>query len=202
MPVNKIWNTGVDDNGTLLHRRSVDPHWKLIQGPNVGTTPQPVYVVDDQSSGGNYFTQTDSLWVWAEANAGAALNTLYVFQTEFLLDISFKTHWLQIAGQWGADNFGYLTIDSMPPPADAVTGEVTLPPGMVLSNFNQAHYFSISQAHRLSQSHWRLTEGRHTLEVSVFNEGKSANMNPAGFNLSVSLIKNPILLPVQGVPVP
>lgn len=70
MTSNKLWNTGVDDHGTPLAPTtkygiaSIDPHCRLIQGPNV-TNPQNVYVLAEQNPGG-YFVTPDSMWVWAD----------------------------------------------------------------------------------------------------------------------------------------
>lgn len=185
MKSNTIWNTGVNDYGKPLPLNSPDAHWRLIQGPGV-TNPQNVYVLANQQIG-TYFETQDSRWVWAAATGQGETTSVYVFQTDFVIDVGTQ-HWLQISGRWGADNFGQLTIDRNPLPPGSGSGEISLPAGKVPANYKQTHDFSISQAHPFSLSRLHLNPGSHTLEVWVYNEGAPGEddpiHNPAGFNLS------------------
>ena len=155
---------------------------------------------------GIYFATSDSRWVWAGAMGMAEYNSPYVFQTEFYLEVDLSQYWFEIRGKWGADNFGYFTIDQAPLPPGSGSGAISLPPGQVGTNFQGSppvgpmggtpHAFSISQAHLPSLSHLRLGIGWHTFEVWVYNEGDGsvdydavddttgAPYNPAGFNVS------------------
>jgi hypothetical protein len=185
MVSNKLWNTGVDNHGTRLAPKSIDPHWRVIQGPGI-TNPQNVYVLANQRVG-NYFGTSDSMWVWANPLGQGDTTSAYVFQTDFYIEVDLSQHWIEIKGNWGADNFGQFTIDRAPLPPGSGNGAISLPPGNIAANYQQTHEFSISQAHFLSLSRLRLNVGWHTLEVWVHNEeagDNNANVNPAGFNLS------------------
>ncbi|OAF05846.1 hypothetical protein AYJ54_02900 [Bradyrhizobium centrolobii] len=204
MVSNKIWNTGVNENGKQLVPNNlnppVDPHWLVIQGPGI-TNPQNVYVLTDQKAG-NYFGTPDSRWVWADASGKGDTSAVYVFQTRFYVEVDLSQHWIQINGKWSADNFGQFTIDKNPLPPGSGDGAIFLPAGNIVSNYQQPHDFSISQAHFLSLSRLRLNVGWHTLEVWVHNEGALGDddpmVNPAGFNLSAMSIE---IHPVRKIPV-
>jgi hypothetical protein len=195
MASNKLWNTGVDNQGTPLPGKSVDPHWRLYRGPGI-TNPQPVYVLADQKAG-TYFTTSDSKWIWADPSGRGDPSSAYVFQTEFYIEVDLANFWFQIAGKWGADNFGQFTIDLVPLPPGSGNGEVTLPPGNITANYTRAHDFSISQAHFGSLSHLHLNVGWHTLEVWIYNEGPPSAANPAGLNVSALGIA---IHPAQHIP--
>jgi len=200
---NKLWNTGVDETGTPLAvptpttKYIVDPHWKLVKGPGI-INPQPVYVLAHQTVGG-YFATADSRWVWANPTGMGDPSSAYVFQTEFLLETNL-THWIEITGKWGADNFGQFTINWAPLPPGASSGAVSLPAGPLPPNYTQAHTFSISQTHLVSLVPglppllvgMPLSSGYHTLEVWVYNAGPEDATNPAGLNVSaLSIAKHP-----------
>jgi hypothetical protein len=189
---NKLWNTGVDDNGILLPGKSIDPHWKLVRGPGVTHAPQNVYVLIDQKVG-NYVTTSDSRWVWADPSGKGDPTSPYVFQTKFYLEIDLSEHWIQINGTWAADNFGELRIDGLLLPPGSGNGAIFLPPGDVVDNYQKAHDFSILQTHPFSLSHLRLDIGWHTFEVWVNNEDPSGPDNPAGLNVSaLGIAINPV----------
>lgn len=199
MASNKLWNTGVDDTGAQLVPYSVDPHWRLIQGPGI-TNPQNVYVLEDQRRG-TYFTPLKSMWVGADPSGVADPSGPYVFQTEFYLELDPSQYWIEIKGEWGADNFGQFTTDGSPLPPGSGSGAISLPAGDILANYNQSHAFSISQAHLGSLSHLRLKVGWHTLEAWVYNYGPeffqypngSLDVNPAGFNVSaLHIVPHPV----------
>src|SRR5262245_27575298 len=98
MASNKIWNTGVDEQGARLLSKKVDPHWRLIQGPGV-TNPQNVYVLSNQKAG-NYFATQDSMWVWADPSGKGDTTSVYIFQTDFYVEVDTQ-HWIEIKGKWG-----------------------------------------------------------------------------------------------------
>jgi hypothetical protein len=201
---NKLWNTGVDDQGIPLAPKNVDPHWELIQGPGVTpSNPQKVYVLGNQKAG-NYFATPDSMWIWANPSGKGDTTQVYIFQTKFYIEVDFSQYWFQINGKWGTDNFGQFTIDRLPLPPGSGGGVISLPPGNVVANYQQTHNFSISQAHPFSLSHLHLNEGWHTLEVLVYNEGAAGdddpNVNPAGLNLSALSIDLHSLPHIPSVP--
>jgi hypothetical protein len=189
----KLWNTGVDKNGHALPLSilqtpttpsvdSIDPHWSLIQWPANATPQSPpnVYVLADQLSG-TYFSTQDSRWVWASADGHGEVTDYYVFQTRFYLETDFSQHYANIEASWGTDNYGYITINNLPLPPLSASGAVSLPPGEVLSNFEQASHFSISNKQsNVFRPLW------NTLEVHVFNEGTTPTQNPSGFNISAA----------------
>jgi hypothetical protein len=181
---NKLWNTGVDLNGIPLPASSIDPNWKFIKGPGVGSLPQSVYVVANANP---YFQTLDSCWVWADPAGIGIVGLVYVFRTKFYLEVDLKHHWVQINGRWGADNYGQITFDAAHLPPGSFTGTIALPPGQLVSNYKQIHDFSIVQAHPGSPSPLNLKVGWHSLEVSVWNEGPNdptGHINPTGFNVS------------------
>jgi len=196
MASNKLWNTGVDDQGNLVALGQRDPHWLLISGPVI-TQPRAAYVLSDQRLG-NYFQTGDSLWIGADARGAAQSGSLYVYQTKFYVEIDSK-HWIQINGMWGVDNYGQFTIDNAPLPPGSGGGEISLPMGLVGTNYTQPHAFSISESHFLSLSHLSLKIGWHTLEVWVYNEGlEPVPQNPSSFNVSAKIV----VYPVPSLPLP
>jgi hypothetical protein len=199
MAINKLWNTGVEDNGTLLPLGAADRHWRVIQGPGI-VNPQYAYVLTDQKSG-IYFPTQDSRWIWANALGQGDPASAYVFQTEFYIELDLAKYWIQINGNWAADNFGQLTIDGVPLPPGSASGAISLPPGAPIENYNQLHPFSITQAHPRSTSHLRLNIGWHTLQVWVYNEGPETPDNPAALNLSaLTITSNPVPFIPTSVP--
>jgi hypothetical protein len=196
---NKIFNTGVDDNGVPLPPDSLDPHWKLIQGPGV-TTPD-VYVLNQVP--GSYFNSglfaMDSSWVWSDPKGLALVGQPYVFQQRFYLEFDSANLFAQISVRWGADNYGHVTVNGSSPASWA--GEISLPPGDVYDNYARPHDFSINNHY-----HAAFKVGRwNTLEIWVFNAGKQGKDNPSAFNVSGSgiyLVTRPEAIRNQGIPRP
>lgn len=185
---NKLWNTGVDDAGHQLAPGRQDQHWIAISGPKL-KDPRPAYVIDDQRQG-TYFQTADSMWIGVVREALAVPGSVpYVYRTTFDVDAD-SSHWIQISGIWGADNYAQLTMDGAPLPPGCATGEYFLLPGMILTNFNRQHAFSISEMHPISLSQLQLPSGEHTLEVWLYNEGTGGaqSNNPSAFNISAAAI--------------
>jgi len=191
---NLIWNTGVNDNGSLLNDGQKDRHWTVIAGPGISTPKfqyldkepypgSPAFVLSDQR-GGTYFERGDSKWIWVNplGEDTNAPDQYFIFQTTFQKPAD---TWVEIVGNWSADNYGYMRIDRTALPANSTSGTVTLPTGAVLSNYNDGHDFSISEAHPESQSLLQLEPGWHTFEVAVANAGTGSPLvNPAALNIS------------------
>lgn len=187
MPTNKLWNTGVDDQGKKLPPNSQDPHWYLVSAPP-GVKKGPAVVVT-AALATNYHSTTDSAWVGATADGraigGSPAGPPYVFETKFSVDTD-SEHWIQIIGSWGVDNCGQITIDGGAFPPGSASGEISLSGGTVVlaTNFTQTHSFAISNLH----PRW-LSPGEHTLEVTLYDQGTAAVQhgvvdNPAAFNVN------------------
>src|SRR5215472_6079780 len=176
---NTIFNTGVNEQGVPLPGNALDRNWKLISGPGV-TTPQDVYVLLNQAPGG-YFSTTDSRWVWFDPKGYAKVDQPYVFQQTFFLNLDFAQVFALISGRWGADNYGYVTINGISPTGWWSSGEISLPPPDPPDNFVRPHDFSISGHFALPGA---FINGENTLEITVFDSGVQREANPSGFNLS------------------
>jgi len=181
---NKFFDTGVDDNETPLAPGAVDPHWKLIQAPGL-LAPADVHILKTQATGG-YFSAPNSLWVWSDANGAAEVGAYYVFQQRFYLEFEFEKRYAQLSARWGADNYGFITINGVSPATGGQTpalpwfgGELSLPQGQVYANFNQPHSFFVN-----NHFHNAFHLGWNTLEITVINEGVQSKANPAGFNVT------------------
>jgi hypothetical protein len=196
--INKIFNTGVDDNGVPLLTSSHDKHWTLIQGPGI-TQPgdtKPVYVLK-QAPLSYYFNPGYSNWVWSDSNGLALVDQPYVFQQKFFLEFDSANLFAQISVSWGADNWGFVTVNMGSPASWA--GEISLPQGDVRDNFARPHDFSINNHH-----HAAFVLGQwNTLEIWVFNADKQGKDNPSAFNVSGSgiyLLTRPEAIRNQGIP--
>lgn len=143
------------------------------------------------------------MWVWADPLGQADTTPVgvvhptkaYVFETHFYIEVDPSRFWVEIKGKWSADNFGQIKIDGSNLPPGSGGGSVSLPPRDMANNYQQAHPFSIWQAHQYSFSFLHLKIGLHTLQVWVYNEGTPGDdpsINPAGFNLrEMQILKHP-----------
>lgn len=106
-PIPDLFNTGLDQNRQPLADGAVDPHWKLIQNPDTGSTDA---IVEDGSvfpiSDGTWLRNTEtSKWIGPQLNTSASAVGTYVYRTTIdLKDRDPKT--VVIQGRWASDNTG------------------------------------------------------------------------------------------------
>src|SRR5437588_419013 len=107
-PIPTLFNSGVDDTGMVLPDRAKDPHYQLIQSPDLIDAGPDAYVVFS-----NFFpippwlaNGPDSNWIAPNWNqrAGDAEGD-YIYRTTFDLT-GFDPNTANIVGQWAMDNQG------------------------------------------------------------------------------------------------
>jgi hypothetical protein len=108
-----LFNTGVDNTGSLLALGSADTHWSVVAGPGI-TSPIPAVVITNQSPSGLYAQSPNSRWIWVNASAVGAFNSPYTFQSTFDLTGLDPTT-ATISGSWGVDNEGQILLNGATP---------------------------------------------------------------------------------------
>ena len=112
IPLQVVYNTGVDDSGVSLPGGSIDPHWTLIESADP-TFAGPDAIVTTNIANDYWVAQSEtSKWIAPSAdqsypttpNPCDATGT-YVYRTTFTLT-SEQVATFALGGQWGADNYG------------------------------------------------------------------------------------------------
>ncbi|MFI6324323.1 carboxypeptidase regulatory-like domain-containing protein [Nonomuraea sp. NPDC050556] len=162
-----VFNTGVDQNRAILPGGAADPHWQVVGGPGI-TSPRAAVVVTNPHPSGQYYTPTDSAWIWVTADGSGPINQSFTFRLEF--DLTSVSTMTRISGGWGCDNFGSIKLNNLTPAGTGITSVA----GEALGNFNMMSFFTITSPFKV---------GRNTLEVVVTDVG-----NPGGLNVSKLLL--------------
>jgi hypothetical protein len=114
--VSGVFNTGVDDTGTLLASYAVDPHYTIIASADP-TFPGPDAVVVDDTlrplSSGEWLTNSSiSWWIgpqgnqdWADYPSAGDLPGDYTYRTTFDLT-GYDPGRVVLAGQWSCESLG------------------------------------------------------------------------------------------------
>ena len=117
-----IFNTGVNDGGTVLPSGSIDPHYTLASSPN-GSGPAAFVVIDGQFPFLPYFpgdpvwlpNGADSKWIGPVADGLTAIGGPpgdYTYETTFTLKPSeFGT--FQLTGQMASDNSSRIFLNGV-----------------------------------------------------------------------------------------
>ena len=111
VPLQIVYNTGVDDSGVSLPGGTIDPHWTLIESADP-TFAGPDAIVTSEIAAGYWVAQSDtSKWIAPSANQAypgadpCDATGIYVYRTTFTLT-SEQLATFALGGQWGADNYG------------------------------------------------------------------------------------------------
>jgi len=97
VPITGLFNTGVDNAGTVLAGGANDPHYSIL-------SPSQAAVVVSSPAGTWLANNTDSKWIW-QTSTGAPTNVTRTFRQTFDLS-GFDLASIIISGRWSADNFG------------------------------------------------------------------------------------------------
>ena len=165
------FDTGVDASGTKLAPGSTDPHWQLVAGPGV-TSPTQAVVVTNQHPVGQYYSTSDSAWIWGTAS-GAAVGEERPTRSELQIDLTGldASGTATLSGSWGADNFGDILFNGAAPIG---TGTFALT-GSPLTNFDEGHAFTITGG---------FVAGINTLDVQVVDTGNPGGLDVFGLSAS------------------
>lgn len=100
-PVPGLFNTGVNNDGTLTPGGLADPHWQLVQSADPTYTGPNAYV--DSTIPSSYIPDgPNSQWIAPGNNVNVA-GGYYEYQTSFVLDSQNTTN-MQLTVNWAADN--------------------------------------------------------------------------------------------------
>lgn len=106
-PVPGLFNTGVDDTGTVLEDGAIDPHYKLVVNPDSASTDA---IVHDSSVfpivSGPWLANSDlSKWIGPQFDTVAAAGGDYGYRISFNLG-DFDPTTVMVTGSWATDNPG------------------------------------------------------------------------------------------------
>jgi len=93
-----LFNTGVDNSGSLLPAGSVDPHYTILETATSGI------VIRDSIPGSWIPNGPNSKWIWEDIN-GKPTSVIRSFRTTFDLT-GFDLSTVSISGDWSTDNSG------------------------------------------------------------------------------------------------
>jgi hypothetical protein len=173
-PIPTLFSTGVDNMGMVLPDRSQDPHYQLIQSPDLIDSGPDAWVVFS-----NNFpippwlaNGPDSNWIAPNWNqrAGDAVGD-YVYRTTFDLT-GFDPATAHIEGQWATDNLG---VDIL---INGVSTGITLEGGSTFQIF-----------HPIVLPDGMYVAGMNTLDFVVNN--LPPGFNPTGFRVELTGTASP-----------
>jgi hypothetical protein len=169
VPITSLFNTGTITNGTLLAEGSSDPHYELIESPDVlFPGPQSYVVLSTGHPISNDWLANgpDSQWIGPQSNqdenaGGGNEPGTYIYRTTFDLT-GYDPTTAHIAGSWSVDNLG---LDIL------INGAST---GYSLPQFgwNSLHEFAIDSG---------FVSGTNTLDFVLQNQG-----GPTGLRVEMS----------------
>ena len=139
-PITSLYNTGVDDTGTLLNLGAPDTHYKILSGPSplytsgfpgglsYATNPNPLWY---QPSGNpSAFQWIDPLNNGTASSPGSVPNGNYLYETTFYLVDCIDPTKVQLVGQFASDDYACITINGH------TTGQCTVNSSAALAPFN------------------------------------------------------------------
>jgi hypothetical protein len=156
-----LYNTGVDDNGIVLADGQPDPHYQIIEAPDVPVPIQPVTVNSDAWQFGvwvpNDATGSDgSKWIARTADAASlTFGAIYIYRTTFTLPDGVDPNSVEMVGNWSIDDSGRAMLLNGVPAADIK--EVNVP-----ASFGTVLPFVVSKGFK---------SGENTLDFVVTDDG-------------------------------
>jgi cyanophycinase-like exopeptidase len=188
-----IYNTGVDNTGTVLADGSVDPHYQITAAPSP-YSPGNAYVVDQSSfpftNSPPYQWQADgdnlSKWIGPVANEANDPSGTYTYQTTFDLT-GYNPASAVITGQYSTDNW---------------LSEIILN-GQVVDSFPNNGASEYSSWQTLPQISSDFVAGVNTLDFVAINDTQTSD-NPTGLRVELNgtAVKEPTVqfaMPTYGV---
>jgi len=172
-PIPGLYNTGVNNDGSLATQGVADPHYWLVANPQGGSGPYVTNQASWQLAGGGWAADTaTSQWISPHmlyVNSGTATTDAvgnYTYQTTFNLGAQFDPSTATIAGQYFVDN-AVLEID--------LNGVNTDNPGRPSGSGNTQNLgsFAINSG---------FVTGINTLDFIVDNTG-GITSNPSGIEI-------------------
>ena len=111
-----LFNTGVNDDGSIMFDGDWDLHYVLVVNPQVPAYPEPV--VQDSLAfpivGGPWVANSaTSLWIGPDFNTSGAAAGDYVYELEINL-AGFDPTTAFITGRWATDNDAELLLNGLP----------------------------------------------------------------------------------------
>jgi len=174
-----VYNTGVDNAGNPLPAGAIDPHYILIQSPDVAFDGPEAFVTNSGFPIGPWAANTSvSKWISPRADAGNNNATgQYTYRTT--LDLTgFDASTAVIVGRWMSDNNG---LD-------------------ILVNGNGTGHTTLFESFRLGYANFTLDDyfvaGINTIDFLVSNGGLSAN--PTGLRVEMTGTALPVPVPEPG----
>ncbi len=168
-----IFNTGVDDFGSLLPDGAIDPHYTLVSSPDPGFPGPNAFVAQQGGWVWGYWVpdSATSKWISPATNPSATQYPLtgnYVYQTTFDLT-GLDPSTAQISGIWTTDNAGVDIILN-----GTSLGYTT--PDAAFAHFDGTHYaFTILSG---------FVDGENILQFVVHNDGTPRS--PTGLRVELS----------------
>lgn len=162
-----VYNTGVDNTGTPLPGGAIDPHYTLIQSPDVAFDGPEAFVTNNGFPIGPWAANTSaSKWISPRADAGNNNATgQYTYRTT--LDLTgFDASTATIVGRWMSDNNG---LDIL------VNGQAT-------GHTTQFLSFLLGYASFTLDDHF--VAGINTIDFVIMNG--TAALNPTGLRVEMT----------------
>lgn len=143
VPITGLFNTGVDNAGTVLAGGANDPHYSIL------SPSQAAVVINNPIPGSWLANDTNSKWIW-ETSSGTPTNVTRTFRHAFDLS-GFDLASVIISGRWSTDNVGDDIL---------INGVST---SQTASGFSSWFDFSVPNAH--------LVAGQNTIDFVVRDVG-------------------------------
>ena len=172
-PIPGLYNTGVADNGALLPSGSVDPHYRLVQSPDVAFPGPNAIVLNDAGFPIPPWMANGPASKWLAPQASQATGNQpgdYTYRITF--DLGTLDHFTAaISGRWSSDNAGAAVL------LNGVATGITYD-----GNFGAfSPVFTITSG---------FVEGTNTLDFVVNNA--PPGINPTGFRAEISGTADPL----------
>lgn len=168
-----VYNTGVDNSGNPLPGGAIDPHYTLIQSPDVAFDGPEAFVTNGGFPIGPWAANTSvSKWISPRADAGNNNATgQYTYRTT--LDLTgFDASTAVIVGRWMSDNNG---LD-------------------ILVNGNGTGHTTLFESFRLGYANFTLDDyfvaGMNTIDFVIMNG--TAALNPTGLRVEMTGTAMPV----------
>lgn len=173
------YNTGVDNSGNPLASGAIDPHYALIQSPDVNFDGPEAFVTNSGFPIGPWAANTSlSKWISPRADAGNTNATgQYTYRTTIDLT-GFDASSATVVGRWMSDNNGLDILVN-----GHSTGHTT-----AFESFRSGYADFTLDDHFVS--------GINTIDFLVSNGGTSAN--PTGLRVEMTGTALPIPVPEPG----
>jgi hypothetical protein len=175
-PIPGLFNTGVGTNGTILASGTVDPHWQMVQSPDVSFPGPAAIVVNDTGFPiPPWLTNGPaSKWIAPQASQSTGNSSgTYKYRISFNLT-GLEPATAAIAGHWTSDN----------------TGPQVLLNGVPTGATSDGNFGALGNAFLINGG---FLAGANTLDFVVTNAGPG--INPTGVRVELSGTANRQLPP-------